>query len=68
MAAFAGTYSNAADVAKHTELLVDLGMPISEWPGIERVNLEEMDIHWLTRDLVRWKSIAKIWAASHMYY
>lgn len=66
MAAFTGTYSNAADVAKHAELLVDLDMPVSEWPGIERADLEEMDIHWSGRDLVRWKSFAKNWVASRI--
>jgi hypothetical protein len=66
MAAFAGTYSNAADVAKHTEILVDLDMPVGEWPGIEKADLAEMDIHWSACNFVRWKSFAENWAASHI--
>ena len=67
MAAFAAEYSNAAGVAKHTEILVDLGMPVSDWGGIEKPDLEDMDICWAVRDLVRWKSFAKKWAVWHVF-
>jgi hypothetical protein len=66
MAAFASTHSNAVDVAKHTELLIDLDIPVSEWGSIETVNLEAMEICWTPRDLVRWKIFARKWAASHV--
>ena len=65
MADFARTYPNTAGIGKHTELLVDLDMPVSEWAGIENANLEAMDICWTPRDLVRWKSFAKKWAVVH---
>jgi hypothetical protein len=65
MADFARAYPTAAGVGKHTDLLVDLDMPISEWAGIENANLKVMDICWAPCDLVWWKSFAKKWAVVH---
>lgn len=66
MAAFASTHSDTAGVAEYTELLIDLDIPVSESASIETPDLVAMEICWKPRDLVRWKSFAKKWAATHV--